>query len=119
MGKLDNRVAIVTGGAQGIGRAIVDKLAEEGATVVVADLAIEPGQQLRWLRRLLVLDEPPSEDGHIRVEADEVESSAEREVDERDAPIGGVHRADEVQVLGQSERLTRIRQRDLALAVFE
>ena len=38
MGKLDDRVAIVTGGAQGIGKAIVDKLAEEGATVVVADV---------------------------------------------------------------------------------
>lgn len=37
MGKLDGRVAIVTGGAQGIGRAIVDKLTEEGASVVVAD----------------------------------------------------------------------------------
>jgi pyridoxal 4-dehydrogenase len=38
MGKLDGRVAIVTGAAQGIGRAIVDKLADEGATVVVADV---------------------------------------------------------------------------------
>jgi pyridoxal 4-dehydrogenase len=38
MGKLDDRVAIVTGGAQGIGKAVVDKLAEEGATVVVADV---------------------------------------------------------------------------------
>jgi NAD(P)-dependent dehydrogenase (short-subunit alcohol dehydrogenase family) len=37
MGKLDGRVAIVTGGAQGIGKAVVDKLAEEGASVVVAD----------------------------------------------------------------------------------
>lgn len=38
MGKLDNRVAIVTGAAQGIGRAIAGKLVEEGAQVVVADL---------------------------------------------------------------------------------
>ncbi|MBA3376022.1 MAG: glucose 1-dehydrogenase [Actinobacteria bacterium] len=38
MGQLDGKVAIVTGGAQGIGRAIADGLAREGARVVVADL---------------------------------------------------------------------------------
>lgn len=41
MGKLDGRVAIVTGGAQGIGRAIVRKLADEGATVVIGDIATD------------------------------------------------------------------------------
>ena len=35
MGKMDGRVAIVTGAAQGIGRAIAEKLADEGAQVVV------------------------------------------------------------------------------------
>ena len=38
MGALDGKVAIVTGGAQGIGRAIADGLAAEGARIVVADL---------------------------------------------------------------------------------
>jgi NAD(P)-dependent dehydrogenase (short-subunit alcohol dehydrogenase family) len=38
MPALDGKVAIVTGGAQGIGRAIADGLAREGATIAVADL---------------------------------------------------------------------------------
>jgi NAD(P)-dependent dehydrogenase (short-subunit alcohol dehydrogenase family) len=43
--KLVNRVAIVTGGAQGIGRAIVEGLAHEGAAVMVADVNAEKGEQ--------------------------------------------------------------------------
>jgi NAD(P)-dependent dehydrogenase (short-subunit alcohol dehydrogenase family) len=38
VGSLDGKVALVTGAAQGIGRAIADGLSGEGARIVVADL---------------------------------------------------------------------------------
>ena len=41
MGKLDGKVAIVTGASRGIGAAIVKKLHEEGATVVACARSIE------------------------------------------------------------------------------
>ena len=43
--RLEGRVAVVTGGASGIGLASVQRLASEGATVVVADLDTVAGEK--------------------------------------------------------------------------
>ncbi|WP_164215312.1 glucose 1-dehydrogenase [Virgibacillus sp. YIM 98842] len=46
MGRLDNKVAIVTGGAGGMGASHVRRFVQEGAKVVIADLAEDPGNAL-------------------------------------------------------------------------
>ena len=45
-GRLQDKVAVVTGGCSGIGLATVRRFAEEGAKVVIADLNDEFGTQL-------------------------------------------------------------------------
>ncbi len=45
MTRLQDKIAIVTGGAQGLGAAICRRLADEGADVVVADLNLAQAEQ--------------------------------------------------------------------------
>ena len=45
-GRLAGKVAVVTGAAGGIGRETARRFAEEGASLCVADLADEPGQEV-------------------------------------------------------------------------
>ncbi|MDA1188357.1 MAG: SDR family oxidoreductase [Chloroflexi bacterium] len=44
-GRLQNKVALVTGGGSGIGRATALAMAHEGAKVVVADMSVEGGEE--------------------------------------------------------------------------
>lgn len=46
MGKLDNKVAIITGAAQGMGAMHARKFVEEGAKVVITDINLEAAQKL-------------------------------------------------------------------------
>lgn len=46
MGQVEGKVALVTGGASGIGRACCEVLVREGATVVVADIDDAAGEDL-------------------------------------------------------------------------
>ena len=46
MPKLENRVALVTGGASGLGRALCEQLAADGAFVVVTDINVAGAEQV-------------------------------------------------------------------------
>ena len=45
MGKLDGKVAVITGSARGIGKAIAQLLAQEGARIVISDINAELAEE--------------------------------------------------------------------------
>src|ERR1700733_7866924 len=46
MGRLEGKTALVTGAAKGLGAAIVQRFAEQGATVIVNDLNADEAQAM-------------------------------------------------------------------------
>jgi NAD(P)-dependent dehydrogenase (short-subunit alcohol dehydrogenase family) len=72
-GNLQGKVAIVTGGAQGIGRAIADRLAADGARIVIADLKGAEGAAADFTDGVGLTVDVSSEDDVARMAAETVE----------------------------------------------
>jgi NAD(P)-dependent dehydrogenase (short-subunit alcohol dehydrogenase family) len=72
-GNLQGKVAIVTGGAQGIGRAIADRLAADGARIVIADLKGAEGAAADFTDGVGLAVDVSSEDDVARMAAETVE----------------------------------------------
>ena len=85
MGRLTDRVALVTGGASGIGKAIAIKFAQEGACVAIVDINGEGAQ-----KTAKEIDLPVSKVISIAcdvTEENQVNQAVQRTVDE----LGGLH----------------------------
>ena len=82
MARVANKVAIITGGASGLGLAAARRLAEEGASVVIADINREQGEAVareiagvrfelldvsREAEWIALVDKVVAEDGHLDI----------------------------------------------------
>jgi NAD(P)-dependent dehydrogenase (short-subunit alcohol dehydrogenase family) len=80
--ELAGRVAIVTGGARGLGRAVVERFVDEGARVVIADVDTEVGKAVASELGTATAYQPTDV-----ADADDVQHAVEFAVEE----LGGLH----------------------------
>jgi NAD(P)-dependent dehydrogenase (short-subunit alcohol dehydrogenase family) len=74
MGRLAGKVAIVTGGAQGIGRGIAEVYAEAGAAVAILDRDVEAGKATASELGLLFVEADVSDEPGVELAVDRVVS---------------------------------------------
>lgn len=71
MGRVNHKVALVTGAAQGLGQAIAARLAEEGATVIVTDINADAvAETARQTGGTAMTQDVASEEGWIALVAE-------------------------------------------------
>lgn len=100
--QLAGKVAVVTGGASGIGRATVERFVEEGARVVVADVDVDAGRAL-----VASLGEAAAFQRTDVADAEDVQALVDATV----ARFGGLHVM--VNNAGVASRMVRFLQDDL------
>ncbi|MFB6099690.1 MAG: SDR family NAD(P)-dependent oxidoreductase [Candidatus Nanohalobium sp.] len=111
----ENKVAIVTGGSSGIGKAVVERLAWEGADVVIADVDEEKGRKLAEETDSTFHECDVSEFGDVeRVVEETVEQFGKLDIMVNNAGIGSVEGIEDMDI----EDYEQIRSVDLDGVVY-